>query len=168
MTEFDFLPVSAEDMHARGWWWYDFLVVGGDAYVDHPSFGTAVIARVLEAEGFRVAVLCQPDWHSAEAFAAMGRPRLGVMIGAGNLDSMVAHYTASKHRRREDFYSPGKKMGLRPDRAVTVYANRAREAFPGLPVIIGSLEASLRRFAHYDYWQDKVRRSVIFDAKATC
>ena len=166
MTEFDFLPVSAEDMHARGWWWYDFLVVGGDAYVDHPSFGTAVIARVLEAEGFRVAVLCQPDWHSAEAFAAMGRPRLGVMIGAGNLDSMVAHYTASKHRRREDFYSPGKKMGLRPDRAVTVYANRAREAFPGLPVIIGSLEASLRRFAHYDYWQDKVRRSVIFDAKA--
>ena len=166
MTEFDFLPVSAEDMHARGWWWYDFLVVGGDAYIDHPSFGTAVIARVLEAEGFRVAVLCQPDWHSAEAFAAMGRPRLGVMIGAGNLDSMVAHYTASKHRRREDFYSPGKKMGLRPDRAVTVYANRAREAFPGLPVIIGSLEASLRRFAHYDYWQDKVRRSVIFDAKA--
>ena len=166
MTEFDFLPVSAEDMHARGWWWYDFLVVGGDAYVDHPSFGTAVIARVLEAEGFRVAVLCQPDWHSAEAFAAMGRPRLGVMIGAGNLDSMVAHYTASKHRRREDFYSPGKKMGLRPDRAVTVYANRAREAFPGLPVIIGSLEASLRRFAHYDYWQDKIRRSVIFDAKA--
>ena len=165
-TQADFLPVSAEDMHERGWWWYDFLVVGGDAYVDHPSFGTAVIARVLEAEGFRVAVLCQPDWHSAAAFEAMGRPRLGVMIGAGNLDSMVAHYTASRHRRREDFYSPGKKTGLRPDRAVTVYANRAREAFPGLPVIIGSLEASLRRFAHYDYWQDKVRRSVIFDAKA--
>ena len=165
-TRADFLPVSAEDMHERGWWWYDFLVVGGDAYVDHPSFGTAVIARVLEAEGFRVAVLCQPDWHSAAAFEAMGRPRLGVMIGAGNLDSMVAHYTASRHRRHEDFYSPGKQMGLRPDRAVTVYANRAREAFPGLPVVIGSLEASLRRFAHYDYWQDKVRRSVIFDAKA--
>ena len=162
----DFLPVSAEDMRSRGWDGYDFLVVGGDAYIDHPSFGTAVIARVLEAEGFRVAVLCQPDWHSAEAFAAMGRPRLGVMIGAGNLDSMVAHYTASRHPRREDFYSPGRKTGLRPDRAVTVYANRAREAFPGLPLVIGSLEASLRRFAHYDYWQDKVRRSVIFDARA--
>ena len=161
-----FLPVSAEDMASRGWDGYDFLVVGGDAYIDHPSFGTAVIARVLEAEGFRVAVLCQPDWHSAAAFEAMGRPRLGVMIGAGNLDSMVAHYTASRHRRHEDFYSPGKKPGLRPDRAVTVYANRAREAFPGLPLVIGSLEASLRRFAHYDYWQDKVRRSVIFDAKA--
>ena len=163
----DFLPVSAEDMHERGWWWYDFLVVGGDAYIDHPSFGTAVIARVLEAEGFRVAVLCQPDWHSAEAFRAMGAPRLGVMIGAGNLDSMVAHYTAAKHKRREDFYSPGKKTGLRPDRAVIVYANRAREAFgPDMPIIIGSLEASLRRFAHYDYWEDKVRRSVIFDARA--
>ena len=163
----DFLPVSAEDMRERGWWWYDFLVVGGDAYIDHPSFGTAVIARVLEAEGFRVAVLCQPDWHSAEAFRAMGAPRLGVMIGAGNLDSMVAHYTAAKHKRREDFYSPGKKTGLRPDRAVIVYANRAREAFgPDMPIIIGSLEASLRRFAHYDYWEDKVRRSVIFDARA--
>ena len=163
----DFLPVSREEMRERGWWWYDFLVVGGDAYIDHPSFGTAVIARVLEAEGYRVAVLCQPDWHSAEAFRAMGAPRLGVMIGAGNLDSMVAHYTASKHKRREDFYSPGKKTGLRPDRAVIVYANRAREAFgPEMPIIIGSLEASLRRFAHYDYWEDKVRRSVIFDAKA--
>ena len=163
----DFLPVSREEMRERGWWWYDFLVVGGDAYIDHPSFGTAVIARVLEAEGYRVAVLCQPDWHSAEAFRAMGAPRLGVMIGAGNLDSMVAHYTASKHKRREDFYSPGKKTGLRPDRAVIVYANRAREAFgPDMPIIIGSLEASLRRFAHYDYWEDKVRRSVIFDAKA--
>ena len=166
MNTRDFLPVSAEDMASRSWDGYDFLVVGGDAYIDHPSFGTAVISRVLEAEGFRVAVLCQPDWHSAAAFAAMGRPRLGVMIGAGNLDSMVAHYTASRHPRREDFYSPGRKTGLRPDRAVTVYANRAREAFPGLPVVIGSLEASLRRFAHYDYWQDKVRRSVIFDAKA--
>ena len=163
----DFLPVSREEMHERGWWWYDFLVVGGDAYIDHPSFGTAVIARVLEAEGYRVAVLCQPDWHSADAFRDMGAPRLGVMIGAGNLDSMVAHYTASKHKRREDFYSPGKKMGLRPDRAVIVYANRSREAFgPDMPIVIGSLEASLRRFAHYDYWEDKVRRSVIFDAKA--
>ena len=117
MDRCDFLPVSAEEMHERGWWWYDALVVGGDAYVDHPSFGTAVISRVLEAEGLRVAVLAQPDWHDAEAFRAMGRPRLGVFIGAGNLDSMVAHYTAAKRRRSEDFYSPGKRTGCRPDRA---------------------------------------------------
>ena len=145
----DFLPVSKADMESRGWWWYDFLIVTGDAYVDHPSFGPTVIARVLEAEGFRVAILAQPDWHSCEPFLAMGRPKLGVMIGAGNLDSMVAHYTAAKKRRSEDFYSPGKKMGLRPDRATIVYANRAREAFgPDRPIIIGGLEASLRRFAH--------------------
>ena len=163
---FEFLPVSKADMEERGWWWYDFLLVTGDAYVDHPSFGTAVIGRVLEAEGYRVAVLVQPDWHSAEAFRAMGRPRLGVMIGSGNLDSMVAHYTAAKKRRSEDFYSPGKKAGLRPDHAVIVYANRAREAFPDLPIVIGGLEASLRRFAHYDYWDDKVRRSALADAGA--
>ncbi len=163
---FKFLPVSKEDMESRGWWWYDFLVVTGDAYIDHPSFGTAVIARVLEAEGYRVAVLAQPDWHDAEAFRAMGRPKYGVMIGSGNLDSMVARYTAAKKPRSEDFYSPGKKAGLRPDHAVVVYANRAREAFPGLPVVIGGLEASLRRFAHYDYWDDKVRRSALFDAGA--
>lgn len=114
MDRCDFLPVSAEEMHERGWWWYDALVVGGDAYVDHPSFGTAVISRVLEAEGLRVAVLAQPDWHDAEAFRAMGRPRLGVFIGAGNLDSMVAHYTAAKRRRSEDFYSPGQAHRLPP------------------------------------------------------
>ena len=163
---FEFLPVSKADMEERGWWWYDFLLVTGDAYVDHPSFGTAVIGRVLEAEGYRVAVLAQPDWHSADAFRAMGRPRLGVMIGSGNLDSMVAHYTAAKKRRSEDFYSPGKKAGLRPDHAVIVYANRAREAFPDLPIVIGGLEASLRRFAHYDYWDDNVRRSALADAGA--
>ena len=162
----DFLPVSREDMVSRGWYWYDFLLVTGDAYVDHPSFGAAVISRVLEHEGYRVAVLAQPDWHSAAAFEAMGRPRYGVFIGAGNLDSMVAHYTAAKKPRSEDFYSPGKKAGLRPDRATIVYANRAREAFPGLPVIIGGLEASLRRFAHYDYWDDAVRRSVLSDSGA--
>jgi uncharacterized radical SAM protein YgiQ len=162
----EFLPVSKEDMENRGWWWYDFLVVTGDAYVDHPSFGPTVIARVLEAEGFRVAVLAQPDWHNADAFRAMGRPKLGVMIGSGNLDSMVAHYTAAKKRRSEDFYSPGKKAGLRPDRAVIVYSNRAREAFPDVPIIIGGLEASLRRFAHYDYWDDKVRRSALVDSGA--
>ena len=166
MDTFHFLPISREDMHSRDWWYYDFLVVTADAYVDHPSFGTAIIARCLEAEGYRVAVLAQPDWHSAEAFSAMGRPRYGVFIGGGNIDSMVAHYTAAKKRRSSDAYSPGNKMGLRPDRPTIVYANRAREAFPGLPIIIGGLEASLRRFAHYDYWDDKVRRSILFDAQA--
>jgi uncharacterized radical SAM protein YgiQ len=166
MTRTDFLPVSKEDMRARDWYYYDFLLVTGDAYVDHPSFGAAVIARVLEADGFRVAVLAQPDWKSADAFSAMGRPRYGALVGAGNLDSMVAHYTAAKKPRSDDAYSPGKKAGLRPDRASIVYSNRVREAFPGLPVILGGLEASLRRFAHYDYWEDKVRRAISFDAGA--
>ena len=166
MENMDFLPVSRDEMIERGWWWYDFLLVTGDAYVDHPSFGPSVIGRVLEAEGYRVAVLAQPDWHSAADFAAFGRPKLAVLIGAGNLDSMVAHYTAAKKRRSEDFYSPGKKAGLRPDRATIVYSNRAREAFPDVPIIIGGLEASLRRFAHYDYWEDRVRRSILFDSGA--
>ena len=167
IDDLDFLPVSQEQMHERGWWWYDFLLITGDAYVDHPSFGAAVIGRVLEADGFRVAVCAQPDWHSADAIAAFGRPRLAVLIGAGNLDSMVAHYTAAKKRRSEDFYSPGKKAGLRPDRATIVYSNRAREAFGAdVPIIIGGLEASLRRFAHYDYWEDKVRRSILVDSGA--
>ena len=166
MDTFDFLPVSKEDMQQRGWWYYDFLVVTADAYVDHPSFGSAIIARVLEAEGWRVAVLAQPDWRSAAAFQAMGKPRYGVFIGGGNIDSMVAHYTAAKKRRSSDAYSPGNKMGLRPDRPTIVYANRAREAFPDIPIIIGGLEASLRRFAHYDYWDDAVRRSILFDAGA--
>jgi len=162
-----FLPVSRQDMLDRDWYWYDYLVVTGDAYVDHPSFGSAVIGRVLEKAGFRVAVLSQPDWKNADAFLAMGRPRLGVMISSGNLDSMVAHYTAAKKHRSEDFYSPGKKAGLRPDRALIVYANLSREAFgKDISIIIGGLEASLRRFAHYDYWDNKVRRSILFDAAA--
>ena len=161
-----FLPVSKTDMRARGWEDYDFLVITGDAYVDHPSFGPAIISRVLEAEGYRVAVLAQPDWRSPEAFTALGRPRLGVMLSAGNLDSMVAHYTVAKHRRTEDAYSPGKRTGLRPDRASIVYANKVREVFGDIPLILGGLEASLRRFAHYDYWEDKVRRSVLLDAQA--
>lgn len=163
----EFLPISKEDMISRGWYSYDFLVVTGDAYVDHPSFGPTVIARVLEDAGFRVAILAQPDWHDAKEFEAMGKPRYGVFIGAGNLDSMVAHYTAAKKPRSEDFYSPGKKAGLRPDRATIVYSNRAREAFGSdMPIVIGGLEASLRRFAHYDYWDDKVRRSVLYDSGA--
>ncbi len=166
MDTSNFLPVSQEDMHSRDWWYYDFLVVTADAYIDHPSFGTAIIARCLEAEGYRVAVLAQPDWHSADAFRDMGEPRYGIFIGGGNIDSMVAHYTAAKKRRSTDAYSPGGRMGLRPDRPTIVYANRAREAFPGKPIVIGGLEASLRRFAHYDYWDDAVRRSILFDAQA--
>lgn len=161
-----FLPVSMEDMHARGWYYCDFLVITADAYVDHPSFGAAIIARVLEAEGFRVAVMAQPNWRDPEAFTALGRPRYGVMISAGNLDSMVAHYTAAKRRRSEDYYSPGKKAGLRPDRPAIVYSNRVREVYGDIPIVIGGLEPSLRRFAHYDYWDDKVRRAIIFDSQA--
>ncbi len=161
-----FLPVTSEDMRRRGWDGYDFLVITGDAYVDHPSFGTTIIARLLEAEGFRVAVMAQPDWKDPKSFAALGRPRLGVMISAGNIDSMVAHYTAAKKRRHDDAYSPGRMPGLRPDHATVVYSNRIREVFGDIPIIIGGLEASLRRFAHYDYWEDKVRRSILFDAQA--
>lgn len=144
----------------------DFLLITGDAWVDHPSFGAAVIYHVLRAEGYSVDVLAQPEWRSAAEFAAFARPRLAALITAGNLDSMVAHYTAAKKRRGKDFYSPGGRTGLRPDRAVTVYSNRTREAFRDLPVIIGGLEASLRRFAHYDYWSDSVRRSVLLDSGA--
>ena len=166
MDVFEFLPVSREDMLERGWYYYDFLLVTGDAYVDHPSFGTAVIGRMLEAEGYRVAVLAQPPFQDGSAFADMGRPRYAALITSGNLDSMVAHYTAAKKPRSEDSYSPGKRRGLRPDRAVIVYSNLVREAFPGLPLIIGGLEVSLRRFAHYDYWDNTVRRPIMFDAQA--
>ena len=167
--EFDrdlFLPVSLADMQRRGWEDYDFLLITGDAYVDHPSFGPTIIGRLLEAEGYRVAILAQPDWRGPEAFRSLGRPRLGVLISAGNIDSMVAHYTAARKRRHDDAYSPGRKAGLRPDHATIVYSNRVREAFGDIPIIIGGLEASLRRFAHYDYWEDKVRRSILFDAQA--
>ena len=161
-----FLPVSKQDMAERGWDSYDFLVITGDAYVDHPSFGPAIISRLLEHEGYRVAILAQPDWRKAESFTAFGRPRLAVLISSGNIDSMVAHYTVAKRRRQDDAYSPGNKAGLRPDHAVVVYANKVREAFGDIPVVIGGLEASLRRFAHYDYWDDKVRRSVLLDSQA--
>ena len=161
-----FLPISKQDMLDRGWDYYDFLLITGDAYVDHPSFGVTVIARVLEAEGHRVAILAQPDWRKPSSFTALGRPRLGVMISGGNIDPMVAHYTAAKKRRHDDAYSPGNKAGLRPDHATIVYANRIREVYGDIPLVIGGLEASLRRFAHYDYWDDKVRRSILFDAQA--
>ncbi|MBQ1935698.1 MAG: YgiQ family radical SAM protein, partial [Clostridia bacterium] len=161
-----FLPTTTEELRRRGWDTYDFLYISGDAYVDHPTFGHAIITRVLEAAGYRVAVLAQPDWRSAENFKVLGRPQLGVLISSGNIDSMVNAYTAAKKPRREDFYSPGGKAGMRPPRAVNVYGNRVREAFGDIPVIIGGIEASLRRFAHYDYWGDKVRRSVLLDAQA--
>ena len=161
-----FLPVNRQDMEARGWYYCDFLVVTGDAYVDHPSFGAAVISRVLEKEGFRVAVLAQPDWHSIDALKAFGKPRYGVMITSGNVDSMVANYTVARRKRTEDAYSPGGKTGYRPDRAVTVYCNMARRAFGDAPVIIGGIEASLRRFAHYDYWDDNLRRGILEDSGA--
>ncbi len=144
----------------------DFLLVTGDAYVDHPSFGAAIIARVVEGAGFSVAVLSQPRWDGTEDFLAFQRPRLGLLVTSGNIDSMVSHYTAAKKRRSEDVYSPGGVPGKRPDRACIVYASLAKSAFPGLPVIMGGLEASLRRFAHYDFWDDRVRRSILFDAKA--
>ena len=161
-----FLPVDRRGMEARGWDRPDFVYVTGDAYIDHPSFGVAIISRVLEDAGYRVAILAQPDYKSADAFKTFGKPRLGFLVTAGNIDSMVAHYTASKKRRSYDYYSAGGKMGARPDRAVIVYCNRIREAYGDVPIILGGLEASLRRFAHYDYWDDKVRRSVLVDSRA--
>ena len=162
----DFLPVTSADVKARGWAEVDFVYVTGDAYVDHPSFGVSIISRVLEDAGFRVAILSQPDYKSATDFKRFGRPRLGFLVTSGNIDSMVAHYTVSKKKRSYDYYSPGGKAGLRPDRAVIVYSNRIREAYGDVPIIIGGLEASLRRFAHYDYWDDKVRRSILVDSRA--
>lgn len=157
----DFLPVSAPEMRRLGWDAPDFVYVVGEAYVDHPSFGHAIISRVLEAAGYRVAMLCLPPWQDASAFMTFGRPKLGFLVSAGVIDSMVNHYTAAKKRRSEDAYAPGGKAGLRPDRATVVYANRIRQAYPGCPILIGGVEASLRRFSHYDYWEDKVRHSIL-------
>ena len=166
MTEKDFLPITREECDRRGWGQVDFVYVNGDAYVDHPSFGASIITRVLEKEGFKIGFLAQPDYKSAEDFRRFGKPRLGFLVSAGNIDSMVAHYTASKKKRSYDYYSPGGKMGARPDRAVIVYCNRIREAYGDVPIIIGGIEASLRRFAHYDYWDNKIRRSVLVDSRA--
>ena len=161
-----FLPISKDEIDALGWDRPDFVYVSGDAYVDHPSFGAAIITRVLENAGFRVAFLAQPDYKSCEEFKKFGRPRLGFLVSAGNIDSMVAHYTAAKKKRSSDYYSPGGKAGYRPDRATIVYCNRIREAYGDVPIIIGGLEASLRRFAHYDYWSDSIRRSILVDSRA--
>jgi uncharacterized radical SAM protein YgiQ len=159
------LPMTAKEVHQRGWDLVDVVFVTGDAYVDHPSFAMALLGRVLESEGFRVAILSQPDWHSCDAWRTFGRPRLCFAISAGNMDSMLNHYTANRKVRNDDAYSPGGQIGRRPDRATLAYCQRAREAYKGVPIIAGGVEASLRRLAHYDYWSDKVRRSIIFDAK---
>ncbi|WP_038050936.1 YgiQ family radical SAM protein [Thioalkalivibrio sp. ALJ1] len=161
-----FLPTTREEMDDLGWDSCDIVLVTGDAYVDHPSFGMAIIGRLLEAQGFRVGILAQPDWTSAEPFRALGRPNLFFGVTAGNMDSMVNHYTAERKIRSNDAYTPGDVHGKRPDRAVIVYAQRAREAYKDVPVVAGGIEASLRRIAHYDYWQDKVRRSVLLDSRA--
>lgn len=161
-----FLPVSRADMEARGWDQCDFVYICGDAYVDHPSFGMAIISRVLEHAGYRVGIICQPDWTDPASIAALGEPRLGFLISAGNMDSMVNHYTVNKKPRHEDAYTPGGRAGARPNRAVTVYGNLIRRTFKDKPIIIGGIEASLRRLAHYDYWQDKLKRSVLLDSGA--
>ena len=162
----EFLPICRADMEARGWEQLDFVVVGGDAYVDHPSFGTAIISRLLEAEGYKVGVLAQPRYTDCEDFKRFGKPKYGFFIGGGNVDSMVSHYSVAKIPRAEDEYSPGGKGGARPDRSATVYTRLAKQAYPDLPVILGGLEASLRRFAHYDYWLDTVLPSIAEDSGA--
>lgn len=160
------LPMTTEEVAARGWDGVDVVFVTGDAYVDHPSFAAALLGRVVEAEGYRVAVLSQPDWHSCRPWRTFGRPRLCFAVSAGNMDSMINHYTAGRKVRNDDAHSPGGRIGRRPDRATLAYCQRAREAYQGVPVIAGGVEASLRRLAHYDYWSDKVRRAIILDAKA--
>lgn len=162
----DFLPVCRKDMEARGWEQCDFVYVTGDAYVDHPSFGTAIISRLLEARGYRVGIIAQPDWRDRESIRILGKPRLGFLVSAGNMDSMVNHYSVSKKRRRQDLYTPGGVMGKRPDYATIVYSNLIRSVYKDVPVIIGGIEASLRRLAHYDYWSDKLKRSILLDSQA--
>ena len=161
-----FLPICKQDMIDRGWDQLDFVLVTGDAYVDHHSFGTAIISRVLENAGYKVGIIAQPDWKTTEDFMKLGRPRLGFLVNSGNMDSMVNHYSVSKKHRDKDMYSPGGKMGCRPDRAVIVYCNKIREAYKDVNIVIGGIEASLRRFAHYDYWSDRVRKSILIDSGA--
>lgn len=162
----EFLPINRQDMEDRGWDELDIIFVSGDAYVDHPAWAAALLGRFLEGYGYRVGIIAQPDWHKLEDIQKLGQPRLFFAVSAGNMDSMVNHYTADKKRRHEDLYSPGGRAGRRPDRASIVYTNLIRQAYPGVPVIIGGVEASLRRLAHYDYWSDQVRRSLLVDSKA--
>ena len=166
MRKDDFLPINKNDLKEREWEQLDFILVTGDAYVDHPSFGTAIISRVLEDGGFKVGIISQPDWRNTDDFKKLGKPRYGFLVTAGNLDSMVNKYTVNKRKRFNDRYSPGGKSDQRPDRATIVYCNRLKEAYNNIPIIIGGIEASLRRFAYYDYWDDDVRRSILFDSRA--
>jgi len=166
LMENKFLPICKQDMIDRGWDELDFIIVTADAYVDHHSFGTAIISRVLEHAGYKVGIIAQPDWKSTDDFMKLGRPRLGFLVNGGNMDSMVNHYSVSKKHRDKDLYSPGAKMGLRPDRSTIVYCNKIREAYKNISIVIGGIEASLRRFAHYDYWSDKVRKSMLIDSGA--
>jgi len=161
-----FLPINKSDMKNRNWTQLDFIIVSGDAYVDHPSFGTAIISRLLERYGYKVGIIPQPDWNNLEEFKKMGKPKLAFLVTSGNIDSMVNHYTVFKKRRKKDMYSPEEKAGLRPDRAVIVYGNKIREAYKDIPIIIGGIESSLRRFAHYDYWSNSIRRSILLDSAA--
>ena len=161
-----FLPVSREDMAARGWDQCDFVFVSGDAYVDHPSFACAIITRVLESHGYKVGVIAQPDWRDPASVTVLGEPRLAFLVCSGNMDSMVNHYTVAKHRRPKDFYSPGGEMGLRPDHADVVYGNLIRRTYKHVPIVLGGIEASLRRLAHYDYWSDSLKRSILLDSGA--
>ena len=161
-----FLPVSREDMKKQNIDQLDFVYVIGDAYVDHPSFGPAIISRLLEARGYTVGIIAQPDYRNAESIMALGEPRLGFLVSAGNMDSMVNHYTVAKKHRKTDAYTPGGEMGKRPDRAVIVYCNLIRQKYKHVPVIAGGIEASLRRLAHYDYWSDSMRRSILMESGA--
>ena len=166
VREDEFLPTTAAAMRARGWEQCDFVYVCGDAYVDHPSFGMAIISRVLESHGFKVGIICQPDWRDPKSVTVLGEPRLAFLVSSGNMDSMVNHYTVAKRRRATDAYSPGGKMGLRPDHACVVYGNLIRRTYKHVPIVLGGIEASLRRLAHYDYWSNKLKRSVLLDAGA--
>lgn len=162
----NFLPITKEEMEVRGWEQADFILISGDAYVDHPSFGVAIVSRLLEAHGFKVGIIAQPDWKNPDQFRTLGQPRLGFLITAGNIDSMVNHYSVAKKQRKTDAYSPGGRTGLRPDRASIVYAKKVREVYPDSAIILGGVEASLRRLAHYDYWDDRVRPSILLDSGA--
>ena len=161
-----FLPITKKEMRERGITQFDFVYVIGDAYVDHPSFGHAIISRLLESHGYSVGIISQPDWKNDESIAIFGEPRLGFLVSAGNMDSMVNHYSVSKKRRQTDAYTPGGLMGKRPDRALTVYSNLIRRTYKKTPIILGGIEASLRRLAHYDYWSNSLKRSVLLDSGA--
>ena len=166
MSNNRFLPVSIDDINSRGWNQLDIIIVSGDAYVDHPSFGVAIISRLLEQNGYRVGIIPQPDWHNNHDFLKLGLPRLFFAVTAGNMDSLVCNRTSSKRARKSDVYSPSGKGAMRPDRAVIVYSNMIRQINKSVPIVIGGIEASLRRLAHYDYWSNKVRRSILLDSRA--